>query len=246
MLRKQRVRKFSRINNFAKHYFFQITWCNYKVKIYFTMQTFKELITISFVSPSMTSGLLSKFSQCYIGDIACKFRGSLVYICHSASVFTLTSVAYERYYAICHPLTNHLRQHSVKWIIPQTWLLAIFIHIPSMIYCGTQINKYKQSSCSCYELFPSPGAAIAYATFEYLMVYLFPAAIIIYRYTAVIRRLWQQSAGDGESGFTTQETKKHVVRMLIASSVFFFIAWTPFYTLYLLKGTGVDKRSVYR
>lgn len=181
-----------------------------------------------------------------LGDIACKFRGSLVYICHGASVFTLTSIAHERYHAICQPLANRIRQTSVKSTIPKTWFLAILIHIPSVIYCGTQVNKYKQSSCSCFELFPSLGVAKAYAISKYLIVYVFPAVVVIYRYTAVIRRLRQQSSGDGESGFTSQETKKRVVKMLIASSVFFFFAWTPFYTSYLLKDTGVDKRSVYR
>lgn len=180
------------------------------------------------------------------GDVACKFRGSLVYICHGVSVFTLTAIAHERYYAICQPLANHLRQTSVKRTIPQTWLLAVLIHIPSIIYCGTQVNKYKQSSCTCYELFPSPGAAKAYAISRYLIVYVSPVVVVIYRYSAIIRRLRQESAGDREPGFTTQETKKHVVKMLIASSVFFFFAWTPFYTSYLLKDTGVDKRRVYR
>ena len=169
-----------------------------------------------------------------------------MYICHSASVLTLTSIAHERYCAICQPLANHLRQTSIKWLIPQIWLLSILIHVPSMMYCGTQVNKYKQSSCSCYELFPSPGVARAYAISKYLMVYVFPASVIIYRYTAVIRTLRQESSRDAESGFTSRETKKHVVRMLIASTTFFFIAWTPFYTSYLLKDTGVDKRSVYR
>lgn len=169
-----------------------------------------------------------------------------MYICHGVSVFTLTSIAHERYYAICQPLTNHLRETSIKWTIPQTWLLAVLIHIPSMIYCGTQVNKYKQSSCTCYELFPSRGAAKAYAISRYLIVYVFPVVVVIYRYSAIIRRLRHESTGDREPGFTSQETKKHVVKMLIASSVFFFFAWTPFYTSYLLKDTGVDKRSIYR
>ena len=169
----------------------------------------------------------------------------MVYICHSASVFTLTSIAHERHCAICQPLTNRLREISIKWVISQTWLLAVLIHIPSIIFCGTQVNKYKQSSCSCYELFPSPGVGKAYAISKYLIVYVLPASVIIYHYTAVIRALRQESSGDEESGFTSRETKKRVVKMLIASSAFFFIAWTPFYTSYLLKDTGVDKRSVY-
>ena len=193
-----------------------------------------------------TVNFLSFYTINLLGGIACKLRGSLVYICHSASVFTLTSIAHERYCAICQPLTNRLRESSIKWVISLIWLLAILIHIPSIIYCGTQVNKFKQSSCSCYELFPSPAVAKAYAISKYLMVYVFPASVIIYRYTAVIRTLRQESSGDGESGFTSRETKKHVVKMLIASSAFFFIAWTPFYTSYLLKDTGVDKRSVYR
>lgn len=181
-----------------------------------------------------------------IGDIACKFRGSLVYICHGVSVFTLTGIAHERYHAICQPLTNHLRQTSIKWIIPQTWLLSIIIHVPSMVYCSTQINKFKQSSCSCYELFPSHGAAKAYAISRYMILFVFPVVFVIYRYTLVIRKLRQSSSSDGDSGFTTEETRKRVVKMLIASSVFFFLAWAPFYTSYLLRDTGVDKRNIYR
>lgn len=197
------------------------------------------------LKPCLTKLIICN-SLLLLGDVACKFRGSLVYICHGASVFTLTYIAHDRYYAICKPLTNHLRRTSMKWIIPQTWLLAILIHIPSIIYCGSQVNKFKQSSCSCYELFPNTGVAVTYAVSRYFIVYVFPVVLVFFRYTAVIRKLHQQTQSERESGFMSQETKKRVVKMLVASTVFFFLAWTPFYTSYLLQDTGVDKGSVYR
>ena len=169
-----------------------------------------------------------------------------MYICHAASVFTLTAIAHERYHAICQPLNNQQRQTSIRWIIPQTWLMAAIIHIPSVVFCGTQVKKDKQSSCSCYELFPSRVVAKAYAISRYLIVYVVPAFLVIYRYTVIVRKLREQSSRDGGSGFTSQETKKRIVKMLIASSAFFFLAWGPFYTSYLVRDSGIKKGDVYR
>lgn len=189
------------------------------------------------------------FLKNFLGNIACKFRGSLVYICHGASVFTLTAVAHERYHAICKPLLNHGRSIPVKRIIMQTWLLAILIHIPAMVFCGTQKYQHKQASCMCFERFPSRGVAQAYAISRYLMVYVLPLILVINRYLAVVLNLRKQSSSSvaaNQTGCRSIKKKKHAVKMLITSSVFFFIAWTPFYTSYLLRDTGVEKKAVYR
>ena len=182
-----------------------------------------------------------------VDNIACKFRGSLVYICHGSSVFTLTAIAHDRYIAICHPLSRQRNSISkVKLIIAQIWLLAVVVHIPSMIYCSSQINEYKQSSCSCFERFPSKRAAVTYAILRYSIVYVVPAIVVTWCYAAIIVRLRQPPPGQTQSSSTVYQGRKGVVKMLMASSIFFFLAWTPFYTLYLLRDTGVNTRGVFR
>ena len=55
----------------------------------------------------------------------------------SVSVLTLTVIAVERYYAICHPLHFKTTTHRVRTIIIVVWIISLVIIMPEFIVLKT-------------------------------------------------------------------------------------------------------------
>ena len=51
--------------------------------------------------------------------------------------------------------------------------------------------------------------------------------------------------GENEGNVVVYKARRSVVRMVMVTLIVFFVAWTPYNVLYLLKRLEVDYRSVY-
>ena len=69
----------------------------------------------------------------YFGLPMCKIIPFIQYISVCVSVMTLTSISYERYYAIVYPLKLKATKFRAKIIILVVWCLAIVINLPHPI-----------------------------------------------------------------------------------------------------------------
>jgi hypocretin (orexin) receptor 2 len=66
----------------------------------------------------------------WFGKTMCKIIPYIQYISVCVSVLTLTSISYERYYAIVFPLKLKATKFRAKIIILLVWTLAVLINLP--------------------------------------------------------------------------------------------------------------------
>ena len=101
--------------------------------------------------------------------------------------------------------------------------------------CGKSPNPH-DLSCDCHSVWPAEKYYTIYAVLIVLATYVTPFSTMIYCYLKIYRELWNKSSDDVllRSPHSVRSRKK-VVKMLIAATMFFFIAWTPYNILYILK-----------
>ena len=166
---------------------------------------------------------------------------------YGASVLTLVFIAYERYCAVCKPVSFKDVKKKIHWLVPLTWLLSVCIYIPTITYCGVRMDTTKnQLTCDCKERWPSARAKNIYGMGLVAILYLIPLIIISRLYFVVIRRLRRSIPGENHGTDTTYQSRQGVVKMLLVTVVLFFVSWTPYNVLYFLKRIEYDFRSIYK
>ena len=140
----------------------------------------------------------------------------------------------------------HDVKDRIKWIIPSIWIISIGIYSPMIYYCGSRVGENNQLSCNCVYRWPSLRTHDIYGIFIFVALYAIPLVTIIGFYSAVIRRLREVIPGEGEGNISTYQSRQGVVKMLLVTIVLFFVSWTPYNVLFLLKKFQVNFRSIYK
>ena len=163
----------------------------------------------------------------------------LIYLCYYASLWTVTLVSVERYLAVCHPLWHrHVKStRRALRLVVATWIISVLFAIPTIP------KKYIQTIC----VFPSNTSgeiverpqcgnkcksckAVLYITD--LLQFVIALIISIVLYSLIVRRL-TRSTGLYEVKRNKPKKTAHlkrntVARMLIVTTIVFFVCLTPF------------------
>lgn len=182
----------------------------------------------------------------FSGDIGCKFQINTYNVPYGTSVLTLAVIAYERYCAVCKPMSCEDVKQRIKWIIPSTWLISIAIYSPMIYFCGSRVDENNQLSCNCVYRWPTVQTHDIYGMFIFVATYAVPLTAIIAFYFLVIRRLREGPPGESVGNVAAYQSRRGVVKMLLITMVLFFVSWTPYNVLYLLKKFQVDFRRIYK
>lgn len=123
------------------------------------------------------------------GDYLCKVAtgGNMTWIGSAASVFTLVSIAFERYYSIMFPHSHQgkLTPRKAKLGILASWLVAVASEIPPIV-----IMKYSVSHNLCIEDWQDIRQARAYTVVRFLIDFVVPFTLMTALYGKVLRKLW--------------------------------------------------------
>ncbi|XP_061420810.1 neuropeptide Y receptor type 5-like [Lethenteron reissneri] len=102
----------------------------------------------------------------------------------SVSIYTLTTIGIDRYYAVCHPLHSRMTKSRGKVFIALIW--AVSISISSVQLGISRLGKGK-----CLEVgWPSRGYQQSYTVALLLGTYLLPLLVLTLAYSSVAVRLW--------------------------------------------------------
>lgn len=160
-----------------------------------------------------------------LGDLLCKFVtfGQLGWICGAASIFTLVTIAWERYKAIVKPFSPRFSNKNVKRAVIISWILAFIIGLPEII-----ATAYNPQIKGCDYLWMGRWDALFDATIWLIAVSSVPPFIMIVLYGKVIHTLW----GSGNrievvSQRSIVRSRKRVTKSVILVTVILFICWTP-------------------
>ncbi|XP_054724802.1 pyrokinin-1 receptor-like [Uloborus diversus] len=180
------------------------------------------------------------------GEAFCILRGLTSEMSTNASILTITAFTFERYVAICHPLSVKTKANlprAVKTILA-IWFVAALCALPTVLQFGIKYEEGRSGeilwdTAMCSVKNPLPHI------FEIstCLFFVLPMILMSVLYVLIGVRLKQSSGGkhgdslnEGNSTVMRQKisSRKSVVRMLVAVVISFFICWSPFHAQRLL------------
>jgi hypothetical protein len=165
------------------------------------------------------------------GVYFCKVVHFCQYLFVVVSVLTLTAIAADRFFAIVLPLRRIVTKQAFYVIIPVIWFVASGVAAP-VIYA--QKIKNHNGLLSCEEdwspAFETTQASRVYSAMLFAIAYCVPFLAVTVMYTIICRRLWKRKI-PGELNVKLNkaivESRKKVVKMLIAVLIAFIVCWLP-------------------
>lgn len=168
------------------------------------------------------------------GEFYCHVINSryLLWVSFRASVYTLTTIAIERFLAIAYPFTYRIWAHKnyVKYALLAIWICPLIIRFPTMYFrvvgdCGRCVTRYPLSRHS----------EKVYYTFLFLTEYLCPLIIMAYTNIRVIVELRRDGSGQADKGVPSarqqstqlQSMRRRFTIMFIFICASFILLWTP-------------------
>lgn len=166
------------------------------------------------------------------GVYFCKVVHFCQYLFVVVSVLTLAAIAVDRFCAIVLPLKRIVTKQVFYVTIPIIWLVASGVAAP--VFYAQKILKDSGGLLSCEEdwspAFDTGQASRVYSAMLFAIAYCVPFLAITIMYTMIFRRLWMRKIPgerDAKSRKGILDSRKKVVKMLIAVVIAFVVCWLP-------------------
>ena len=172
-------------------------------------------------------------SSDFLEAFICRFVYYAVYVSTIASIFCLTVMAFDRYFAVVHPFRQSIWFRKHKLITPIIWIssMALMSIVPVAL-------KLDHGKCRIEMSLYLPFYAYFFA-----VGFLLPLAVISVLYTLAARKLWLHKVpGDHNIRENQREQeipKKKVIRMLIIVVVVFAVCWLPVHLYQMNDGVSI-------
>ncbi|XP_014262594.1 pyrokinin-1 receptor-like [Cimex lectularius] len=213
----------------------------------FSLAVSDLLLLVSGLPPEM----YMLWSKSYVfGEAFCVLTGFMAETCANATVLTITAFTIERYIAICHPFLSHSvskLSRAVKFVI-LIWIFALILAIPQAIQFGvvnnvntdrngTAISSYAECTMKGKKAWVEHAFRISTCVF-----FIFPMTVITCLYVLIGLKL-RKSKAIKRPALEPLRGQNHVIRLLVAVVVAFFICWAPFHAQRLLAVYAYNSAS---
>uniref|UniRef100_A0A8D0GQ46 Orexin receptor type 2 n=1 Tax=Sphenodon punctatus TaxID=8508 RepID=A0A8D0GQ46_SPHPU len=132
----------------------------------------------------------------FFGETLCKVIPYLQTVSVSVSVLTLSCIALDRWYAICHPLMFKSTAKRARNSIIIIWIVSCIIMIPQAIVmeCGSVFPGLANKTILFTVCDEHWGGECVYPkmyhTCFFLMTYMAPLCLMVLAYLQIFRKLW--------------------------------------------------------
>lgn len=111
------------------------------------------------------------------------------------SVFTLTMISIDRYFAVIHPLKPRLSRLSAKIITCVIWVIALGSSLPVCLFQKVGLILSQETGqliefCEPYWPSDLPNFGVIYHIYLFSVQYVLPLAIITFAYARIGCRIW--------------------------------------------------------
>ena len=156
-------------------------------------------------------------SSDFVAYFNCRFLYYAVYVSTIASIFCLTVMAFDRYFAVVHPFRQSIWFRKPKIITPIIWIssMALMSIVPVAFKLGHDKCEMDRS------------LYLPFHAYFFAVGFLLPLAVISVLYTLVARKLWLHEVPVDHNQQEPEIPKKKVIRMLIIVVVVFAVCWLP-------------------
>ncbi|XP_020371090.2 orexin receptor type 2 [Rhincodon typus] len=133
----------------------------------------------------------------FFGPVFCKIIPYLQTVAVSVSVLTLSCIALDRWYAICHPLMFKSTARRARNSIIMIWIVSCVIMIPQAIVmeCNIMVPELANKTLLftiCDEHWGDDIYPKIYHICFFIVTYMAPLCLMILAYFQIFRKLWCQ------------------------------------------------------
>ncbi|KAI3362668.1 hypothetical protein L3Q82_001742 [Scortum barcoo] len=181
------------------HFFVLPVWKNRHMRTvtnYFIVNlSFADvLVTIICLPASLVVDITETW---FFGNTLCKVVPYLQTISVSVSVLTLSCIAQDRWYAICHPLRFKSTARRARKSIVVIWVVSCIIMIPQAIVmeCSSLLPELTNKTSLFTVCDEHWGAEIypkVYHTCFFIVTYFAPLCLMVLAYIQICHKLWCQ------------------------------------------------------
>ncbi|XP_046553246.1 probable G-protein coupled receptor 19 [Haliotis rubra] len=209
-------------------------------------------------------------SRWLLGDAICKFVRFVQFLVPCVNMYTLVSIAIDRFYTIIYPLSFKVTKCTAKRMIILSWVSAAILS-GFCFYFFDVISDVDGAGRNVCPTYVSTGSwsGIVYILFVFSCEVIIPSIILLTCYIRVFKHIWRIHLGSRLLQRTMNpvpRTKVKVVKMLIIVTLLSVLFYVPFHvcqlwycvakpsradpTLYIavawmMFGNGVTKPLVY-
>ncbi|XP_076622840.1 ecdysis triggering hormone receptor isoform X6 [Colletes latitarsis] len=173
-----------------------------------------------------------------LGEHMCKAVPFVELTVAHASVLTILAISFERYYAICEPLRAGYvcTKARATFLCMLAWVAAALCTSPIIWvsqYREMPVNETRSDQDSrnfvpvCLTMADNT-ATIIFFLLLVLLFYIVPLLILLMLYAFIIRHLMPDPSTSNTSDTYHARAKKHVITMLLAVVIGFFVCLTPY------------------
>uniref|UniRef100_S4RZH4 G-protein coupled receptors family 1 profile domain-containing protein n=1 Tax=Petromyzon marinus TaxID=7757 RepID=S4RZH4_PETMA len=162
----------------------------------------------------------------------------------SVSIYTLTTIGIDRYYAVCHPLHSRMTKSRGKVLIALIWAVSISISLSTTtLAVATRGPMLQLGKGKCLEVgWPSRGYQQSYTVALLLGTYLLPLLVLTLAYSSVAVRLWgRRTPGnvDHNRELHQERSKRKLCHLVFFPTIFVVVVVVVLIEIYIES----DKRG---
>ncbi|XP_064459113.1 RYamide receptor-like [Ornithodoros turicata] len=162
------------------------------------------------------------------------------------SVYTLTAIGVDRYYAIMYPLSFRWTRRHGSYTILCIWAVAALLSSTQIIHGrATQFTWAGNTYYECKEHWSEESGKV-YTAAIFTVTFVTPMLVLTFTYTSIAWKMWRHtSPGNADAQRDQQQfsAKMKVVKMLATVVVMFAICWLPIHLLNLILYFDRDAMS---
>lgn len=178
---------------------------------------------------SMIRGTHSWVNDAPFGQITCKLRMISQGSSMACSIFTLTALAFERFFAVVFPMWKVVTVRRTRWLIVGIWIASLAAISP-MLYAG-KVKLY-DGIPFCVEdwapAFDPKRSPAIFTIVSFIFLYALPLLFISVLYSIIIAKVWGRDIPGNATPANQRllnKSKKNVLKMLVTVVLAFALCW---------------------
>lgn len=177
----------------------------------------------------------------FFGDVGCRFLLSLDLLTMHASIFMLTTMSLERYWAVTRPLKARWAGNRYRKLASLAmWLLSLLLTVPMMVMIQQQEGSNHKHIC-----FPTwtPDAFRVYLTTLFSTSILGPGLVLGIVYSRLAQAYWA-SVKVTQSQAVGRVLKQKLLSRIFSIIVAYWACFVPFWAWQLAKLYWSEKLEI--
>ncbi|KAI5617386.1 vertebrate ancient long opsin a [Silurus asotus] len=163
----------------------------------------------------------------FLGSWACVLEGFAVTFFGIVGMWSLATLAFERYFVICRPLGNvRLRVKHAALGLLFVWTFSFIWTIPPVLGWSSYTVSKIGTTCEPNWYSGDPHDHTFIITF-FLTCFILPLAVIIVCYSKLLRKL-RKVSNSNRRLVNARKPDQQVSSMVVVMIVAFMVAWTPY------------------